>query len=79
LSIPPTRAGLAGGDACRRVYDDFEELEGEPPPTEDTRFVKVVPRDEEELRALEAFTTPCTLCIPGARELWAKCPVDFES
>ena len=30
------------------------------------------------LQALEAFTLPCALCIPGARELWGKCPVDFE-
>jgi hypothetical protein len=59
-------------------YDDYEEREGEPPPTEETRFVKVVPRDEEELQALEAFILPCVLCIPGARDLWGKCPVDFE-
>ena len=59
-------------------YDDYEENEGEPPPTQETRFVEVAPRDEEELQALEAFTLPCALCIPGARELWGKCPVDFE-
>ena len=29
-------------------YDDYEENEGEPPPTQETRFVEVAPRDEEE-------------------------------
>jgi hypothetical protein len=59
-------------------FEDYEEIEEEPPPTEETRFVKVEPRDEEELGALEAFTLPCILCVPGARTLWDKCPVDFE-
>ena len=60
------------------LYDDYEEVEGVPPPTEETRFVAVKLRNETELRALEAFTSPCILCVPGAKELWAKCPVDFE-
>ena len=59
-------------------YEGYEESEGWPPPTEKTRFVKVRPRSATELAALEAFTFPCTLCVPGARELWEDCPIDFE-
>jgi hypothetical protein len=46
--------------------------------TEETRFVAVTPNDAEELAALEAFTTPCRMCVPGAEELWQRCPVTFE-
>jgi hypothetical protein len=60
------------------IYDNYEEVEGVPPPTEETRFVEVIPSNQAELRALEAFTSPCILCVPGAKELWAKCPVSFE-
>jgi hypothetical protein len=59
-------------------YDGFEESEGRPPPTDETRFVEVRPRNAQELAALEAFTIPCLLCMPGARALKAACPVDFE-
>jgi hypothetical protein len=60
------------------MYDNYEEVEGVPPPTEESRFAEVIPRDEAELHALEAFTSPCLLCVPGAKELWAECPVRFE-
>lgn len=59
-------------------YDDWEEMTGEAAPTQETRIVRVEPRNKRELAALEAFTLPCKLCIPGARDLWADCPVDFE-
>ena len=32
----------------------------------------------DELAAIEAFTTPCVHCVPGARSLWASFPLDFE-
>lgn len=32
----------------------------------------------DELAAIEAFTTPCVHCVPGARSLWAAFPLDFE-
>jgi hypothetical protein len=59
-------------------YDDYEENEGVPAPTVATRFVAVTPANATELAALEAFTIPCQLCIPGARELASECPVEFE-
>jgi hypothetical protein len=59
-------------------HDGYEESEGTQAPTAQTRFVDAKPRNERELAALEAFTEPCKLWIPGARELWGDCPVDFE-
>ena len=32
----------------------------------------------DELTAIEAFTTPCVHCVPGARSLRSSFPLDFE-
>jgi hypothetical protein len=59
-------------------YDGYEESEDEPPPTYETRVVEIDPATPEEVAALEAFTIPCKLCVPGARALWEHFPYDFE-
>jgi hypothetical protein len=59
------------GDALSGGYAD-ERM------TPKERFVRVRPKTANELAAVEAFTTPCIECVPGARELWKLCPVDFE-
>lgn len=51
---------------------------GEPTPTYRTRVRKVSPADNDELAALEAFTYPCRLCVPGARGLAEHLQIDFE-
>jgi hypothetical protein len=36
------------------------------------------PETAEERAAIEAFTSPCIHCVPGARALWDSFPADFE-
>jgi hypothetical protein len=36
------------------------------------------PTDPHEKQAIEAFTTPCTRCVPGARKLYDSFPIYFE-
>lgn len=45
------------------VPDRFYELSGNEP--------------AEVIEAVEAFTVPCRLCVPGARELGQLVPFDF--
>jgi hypothetical protein len=59
-------------------WDGYEEREGVPPPTYETRVVEIEPADADEVAALEAFTAPCKLCVPGARELGEHFHYDFE-
>jgi hypothetical protein len=55
------------------------EYESDDPRKPDTRIVELPdPETSEEVAAVEAFTTPCIHCVPGASALWAFFPADFE-
>jgi hypothetical protein len=58
-------------------YDGFEEAEGEPPPTQETRFVAATPRDAEELRARDVHL-PLSHQRPRCAGVVVSVPVDFE-
>jgi hypothetical protein len=78
--------GKCRGLTQTRVYLDlfygpdsgWVPQDAEPRPTYRRRIKKVEPADADELAALEAFTFPCKLCVPGARALSEHLVVDFE-
>jgi hypothetical protein len=60
-----------------RCFDDLYRDEPERKPT--ARIVELPdPTDAVEAEAIEAFTRPCVLCVPGARELSQALPFEFE-
>jgi hypothetical protein len=48
-------------------------------PSFETRIVRVKVTDADEAAAIDAFTMPCKLCVPGAKALGEHVPFYFEN